>query len=86
MEWQLRLIILYVFVCEQFQAGVWANCQRFTNNNKPEFTDEEVVTIFLYGIMHKRSEIKDIHNFTVNIRSSHKIIWTQPKISDTLSS
>ncbi len=46
MDWQLRLITLYFFVCEQYQADLWATCQRFTNNNKPEFTDEEVVTKF----------------------------------------
>jgi hypothetical protein len=66
MDWQIRLIVLYIFISEQFQNDLWITCQRFTNNNKPEFTDEEVLAVFLYGIMQKRSEIKDIYNFTAN--------------------
>lgn len=54
MDWQLRLVFLYVFVCEQYHKDLWVYCQRFTNNNKPDFTDEEVITIFLYGIMQRR--------------------------------
>ena len=66
MDWQMRLIILYVFICEQFQNDLWSYCQRFTNNNKPKFTDEEVITIFLYGIMQRRFEIKTVYNYTAN--------------------
>ncbi|MGE0087215.1 MAG: transposase [Desulfococcaceae bacterium] len=66
MDWQIRLIVLYVFICNQFHNELWIHCQRFTNNDNPEFTDEEVVTIFLYGIMQKRFEIKSIYNYTAN--------------------
>ncbi len=51
MDWRFRLIVLYVFICGQFHNEFRIHCQRFSNNNKPEFTDEEVVTIFLYGII-----------------------------------
>lgn len=71
MDWQFRLIVLYVFICDQFHNELRFHCQRFTNNNKPEFTDEEVITIFLYGIMQRRFEIKSIYNYT----SDHLADW-----------
>jgi len=66
MDWQIRLIVLYVFICDQYHKELWIHCQRFTNNNNPEFTDEEVITIFLYGIMQRRFEIKGIYNYTAD--------------------
>jgi hypothetical protein len=71
MDWQLRLVVLYVFVCDQFHNDFRTHCQRFSNNNTPEFTDEEVITIFLYGIMQRRFQIKDIYNYT----SDHMADW-----------
>lgn len=61
MDWQIRLITVYVYICGK---TLWVYSQRFTNNNRPEFTDEEVITIFLYGIMQRRFELKDIYNYT----------------------
>ncbi|MEZ4524549.1 MAG: transposase, partial [Desulfobacterales bacterium] len=66
MDWQIRLIVLYVFICNQFHNELWIHCQRFTNNDNPEFTDEEVITIFLYGIMQRRFEIRSICNHTAD--------------------
>lgn len=66
MDWQIRLIVLYVFICEQFHKEFQIHCQRFSNNNKPDFTDEEVITIFLYGIMQRRFEIKSIYSYTAD--------------------
>lgn len=66
MDWQFRLIILYVFICDQFHKELRIHCQRFSNNNTPEFTDEEVITIFLYGIIQRRFEIKSIYNYTTD--------------------
>jgi hypothetical protein len=38
-----------------------------SNNYRPKFTDEEVITIFLYClIVEKKREIKDIYNFADN--------------------
>ncbi len=64
MDWQNRLITIYVYICNTFEKDLWTYCQRFTNNNKPEFTDMEALTIFLYGIMEKRFELRVIYNFT----------------------
>jgi hypothetical protein len=53
------LIAVYLFVCEQFKSGLWQHVQRFSNNMNPEFTDEEVMTIYLFGIIQKRRNVKD---------------------------
>lgn len=66
MDWQIRLIVLYTFICDQFHNELWIHCQRFTNNNTPDFTDEEVITIFLYGIMQRRFEIRSIYTYTAD--------------------
>jgi hypothetical protein len=64
MNWQIRLISLYVFISDQFDKELWIYCQRFTNSKKPVFTDEEAVTIFIYGIMQSRFEIRTIYDHT----------------------
>jgi hypothetical protein len=42
-----------------------------SNNYCPKFTDEEVITIFLFGLtVEKKKEIKEIYNFAEGL--SHK--------------
>ena len=39
-------------------------CQRYSNNSKPLFSDEEILTIYLFvGQEQKYTQVKDIHNF-----------------------
>ncbi len=64
MDWQTRLITLYLFVCEQFAQGLWIHAQRFAPHADLGFTDEEVVTIYLAGILDKKREIHAIHRHT----------------------
>jgi hypothetical protein len=66
MDWETRLVSLYVFICDQFDKELWIYCQRFTNNSRPEFTDQEAVCIFLYGVMQRRFEIRTIYDFTAD--------------------
>ncbi|MFT5913280.1 MAG: hypothetical protein ACI9XO_004827, partial [Paraglaciecola sp.] len=50
-----------------------------SNNYSPKFTDEEVITIFLFGIIvEKKRSIKEIYNFADNYLRS----WF-PRLSDT---
>lgn len=40
------------------------SCERFSNNNKPDFTDQEVMTIYLYTMrIEQRLKIKQMHEF-----------------------
>jgi len=61
---EYKLIEIYVYICEKFKKDLKFSCQRFSNNNKPEFTDEEVMTIYLYTIhQEQRFKCKQIHSF-----------------------
>ena len=66
MCWETRLIKSYLFVNQVFKEKLQYYCQRMSNNRSPELTDEEVVTIYLWGIMQNRIRIKDIYNYTDN--------------------
>ena len=37
--------------------------QRFTNNCQPKFTDEEVITCYIWGVLNGKSSVKHAHNF-----------------------
>ena len=60
----LKLVEIYLFICERYDEDLKFSCQRFSNNNKPELTDQEIMTIYLYT-MHEeqRFKVKQIHKF-----------------------
>ena len=62
MDWQTQLITLYLFVCEHFDQGLWIHVQRFAPHTDLSFTDEEVVTLYLAGILDKQRDIRAIHD------------------------
>jgi hypothetical protein len=61
---ELKLISIYLYICDIYDSSLKNLCQRFSNNDQPEFTDQEVITIYL-NVMHveQRLKIKKIHNF-----------------------
>ena len=62
MDWHAQLITLYLAVCNQWQAVGWAQAQRHAPYADLEFTDEEVVTIYLFAVaMEQKRQIKAIH-------------------------
>ena len=61
------LITIYFHICRCYDTDLIVHCQRQSNNFQPDFTDQEVITIFLYClIVEKKREIKDIYNFADN--------------------
>lgn len=42
-----------------------------SNNFNPDFTDQEVLTLFMFGIMQSRFNMKDIYNYSKN----HLLSW-----------
>ena len=54
MDWQDQLISLYLYVCKCYQSDLWVYCQRMSNYADLRFSDEEVLTLFLFGIMVSR--------------------------------
>ena len=61
MDWQTQLITLYLTVCEHYRNGLFAHVQRFSPYSDLRFTDEEVITIYLFGIMDKQRDVKSIY-------------------------
>jgi hypothetical protein len=61
MDWQNQLITLYLTVCERYQSGLWTHVQRFAPHSDLSFSDEEVITLYLFGTMGKKREIKTLY-------------------------
>ncbi len=66
MDWQDKLIKLYLFNDEYYYSRLWIHCQRFSNNDQPEFTDVEVMTIYLWGLLRGFGEIKKIYRYATD--------------------
>ena len=60
-----KLVKTYDYVCEKFGEYLEFECQRFSNNNEPKLTDQEITTIYLF-VMHHQGILKmnKIHQFT----------------------
>ena len=59
-----RLIKIYMYICDMYEHQLKYHCQRYSNNSKPLFSDEEILTIYLFvGHEQKYTRLKDIHNF-----------------------
>lgn len=61
MDWQIQLISLYDMVGEYYPKELWVHCQRFSPYCDLSFTDEEVITLYLFGIMNKHTQILAIY-------------------------
>lgn len=65
-----KLVRIYCFVCDHFKE-LQFYCERFSNNNKPTFSDQEVMTIYLYTMHHEGyRKVKDIHRFATEYLKS----------------
>ena len=62
--WKEQLITLYCTVCRYYSTRVEHFVQRLSNNCCPQFTDEELITVYLWGITQQQLEIKRIHSHT----------------------
>ncbi|WP_259110726.1 IS982 family transposase [Salinibacter ruber] len=63
MDTQYTLIRIYLFVCRHYRGRLAATAQRQSNNDQPNLTDEEVLTIYLFGLFKKRETVSDIHEY-----------------------
>jgi hypothetical protein len=80
---ELKLISIYLYICDIYDSKLKNSCQRFSNNNEPEFTDQEVMTIYLFVMnVEQRLKIKQIHNFamTIFVHGSLFFIRMKPSI------
>lgn len=59
-----KLIQIYFYICEKFENDLQNYCQRFSNNNDPELTDQEIMSIYIYAISQEQKfKCKQIHRF-----------------------
>jgi hypothetical protein len=63
MNWEDVLITLYLKICKAFQEKLHIHCQRFSKGGYRCFTDEEVLTVYIFGVMRKHRELKAIHSY-----------------------
>lgn len=54
-----------MYICDVYQSSLKFYCQRYSNNASPIFTDEELLTVYLFcGAYQRYFSIKEIHAFT----------------------
>jgi hypothetical protein len=59
-----KLVKIYYYVCEKFEDNLQFRCQRFSNNNAPKLTDQEIITIYLFVMQHHGIfKMNKIHQF-----------------------
>lgn len=64
-EKELKLIKIYMYICDIYDSSLKFYCQRFSNNANPTFTDQELLTAYLFcGAYQRYFSIKEIHTFT----------------------
>ena len=58
-----KLVIIYFYICDKSEE-LQFYCERFSNNSEPTFTDQEIMTLYLYIIQHEgHTKVKHIHRF-----------------------
>ena len=63
MDWESQLIATYLIVCEAWQKGICYCVKRYSNNHTPAFTDQEAVSLYLFGIMTGHTTLRGIYNY-----------------------
>jgi hypothetical protein len=66
MTWKERLIALYCYISEDKRIQQHLATLRMSNNYQPAFTDEEVMTVYVFGIVSGMSKVKAIYDHTRN--------------------
>ena len=64
MDWQDQLISVYLFVCKEYEQELSRYIARLSHHSHLEFSDEEVITIYLFGVMSGHSRVKSIYGYT----------------------
>ena len=63
-EKQVYLIKIYMYVCQTYQDKLQYQCMRMSNNKIPIFSDEELLTVYLFcGAFEQRLTKKAKHTF-----------------------
>ncbi len=63
MDWEAELISLYLFVCKHYQSELSNYCTRMARFVDLKFSDEEAITLYLYGVIEGHRTIEAIHRY-----------------------
>jgi hypothetical protein len=47
-EKEFKLIVIYMYICDLYDNELKFYCHRYSNNANPAFTDQEIMTIYLF--------------------------------------
>jgi hypothetical protein len=68
---ELQLIELYSWVCLVYDKHPMLKYQRLSNNRQPNFTDQELIPVYLFGQLQGHFKQKRIHQYI----SQHFKAW-----------
>lgn len=68
---QLQLIALYDYVCRHYATHSALHFQRQSNNSCPDFTDQELMTIYLFGLLKQRLSLQQTYDYILD----HWLDW-----------
>src|SRR3954470_10918164 len=71
MTWKERLIARYCYSSEDKKIQQHLATLRMSNHYQPAFRDEEVMTVYVFGIINGRSKVTPIYTYTRN----HLLDW-----------
>lgn len=63
MDWQNQLITIYLYICKEYEEGLWVYAQRFAPHVELKITDEEVISLYWFGILDGHRTIKQTHTY-----------------------
>lgn len=60
----LKLIAIYLHICKLYNQELKYLSLRYTNNNEPVFTDQEIMTIYLFAVQQEQHfSVQQIYDF-----------------------
>lgn len=66
-----KLVAIYLYICDLYDKELKFTCERVSNNNQPAFTDQEIMTIYIFSThCEQRFKVKQIHEFANNYLKS----------------
>ena len=69
---KIKLTAIYLYISELYDSGLKYSCERFTNNDQPEFTDAEIMTIYIFVVSEwQLFKVNQIHKYAKN----HLLSW-----------
>lgn len=63
-HWEDELITLFCYLAEAYHTHLWMQVERLSPNNEPRFSDEEVLTLYFFGLYRQLRTLHAIHSYT----------------------